>query len=145
MRQRLHLVRVVARAQHRRPVVRRRPDELPRRALGVGVEAGRRLVVEQQLGSANDAQTDVEASLLFARGSLDRGVGLVAPTHDVENLVDAARVRVVTRVATKDLTNREEGLDGEFLQDHTDALTKPHLVVRDPGRCRAPAHSRRRV
>jgi hypothetical protein len=47
-------------------VVFERPDELPELASGLGVEAGRRLVEEEQLGVADDAESDVDAASLAA-------------------------------------------------------------------------------
>ncbi len=70
--------------------VARRPD---------GVQPGGRLVEEQQLGLADDAQPDVEAALLAAGQRLDPGAGLLGQAHQLQHLVHRPGIGVVARVA----------------------------------------------
>ena len=64
--QRLGLVQVVGGEQHRGAELAQRPDQRPELAARLGVEAGRRLVEEQQRRPADDAQRDVEPAPLAA-------------------------------------------------------------------------------
>ena len=65
--QRLHLVHVVGGQQHGGAGSGQEADEIPGLAASRRVEAGGRLVEEEQIGVADDAQADVEAALLAAR------------------------------------------------------------------------------
>lgn len=60
----------------------------------LGVEAGRGLVEEEQLGPADDAEGDVDAATLSARELADADLGLVGETDRGDGLVDVARPRV---------------------------------------------------
>ena len=64
VRERVGLLHVVRREQDRRPLGLERPDQLPERASRLGVEARRRLVEEEELRCAHDAERDVESSAL---------------------------------------------------------------------------------
>ena len=58
------LVEVVGRQQHRRAEPAEVFDQLPRLAARSGIESGRRLVEEQHLRSSDDAEREVEPTLL---------------------------------------------------------------------------------
>ena len=64
--ERLRLVEVVRRQQHGLAERLERADRLPRLAPRRGVEAGRRLVEEDQLGVADEREREVEPPLLAA-------------------------------------------------------------------------------
>ncbi len=70
-------------------------DEVPELAARLGVEAGRRLVQEEQLGAADDAERDVEATALPAGEVAAAGAALLGEPDRLDDLVDVARVRVV--------------------------------------------------
>ena len=81
VRQRLHLVHVVGRQQHGGPGRRQPPDEVPGVPTPGRVEAGRRLVEEQEVRVADDPQPDVEATLLATGEPLDPVVRLLTPAR----------------------------------------------------------------
>ena len=86
----LGLVEVVGREQDGRAAVGEGADELPEVAAGLRVEAGRGLVEEEQLGVADDAEGDVEATALAAAELADPVVGLVLEGDGGDDLVDVA-------------------------------------------------------
>ena len=125
--QRLHLVHVVRRQQHGGAGARQAADQLPRVATAGRVEAGGGLVEEEQLGVADDAEPDIEASLLAARQPLDALVRLLGQPDQLDHLVDRPRVRVVAGVARQHLAHRVVRLDGELLEHHADLCAQPAL------------------
>ena len=127
VRQRLHLVHVVRRQQHRRPGRGQQPDELPRLTTPRGVEARRGLVEEEEVRVADDPQAHIEPSLLAARQPLDAVVALLLQTDELDHLVDRTRVGVVAGIARQDLAHRVVGLDGQLLEHHADARAEPAL------------------
>ena len=79
------------RRQHdRRALVGEAADELPEVATSLRVEAGRRLVEEEQFWPADDAQADVDAPLLAAGEAGNPGVGLLIEANGVNHLVKVA-------------------------------------------------------
>jgi hypothetical protein len=106
-------------------------DELPGGPPAGGIQPGRRLVQEQQLGLADEAKPHVQPALLAAGQRLDPGAGLLCQSHHVQHLVDRAGMRVEPRTAGEHLAHRQEGLDGEFLQH--DAHLRPQPALRPAG------------
>ena len=86
VREVLGLVEVVRRQQHGRPARAQLADELPRLAPGRRVEAGRRLVEEQQRRGADDAERQVEASALAARQVPDALVELRRQADELDGI-----------------------------------------------------------
>ncbi len=86
----LGLVHVVGGEHHRATLGTQVADHLPRLASGGGVEAGGRLVEEDQLGIADEGESEVESSLLATREDLDPGCGLLLQTDQADDLVDRA-------------------------------------------------------
>ncbi len=86
VRQRLHFVHVVRRQQHRRPRSRQQLDQLPRVTSTRWVQPRRRLVEEQELRVADDAQSDVETALLATRQVLDAVVRLLGQPDELNDL-----------------------------------------------------------
>ena len=84
----LGLVEVVRRQQDRGTEVAQALDELPGAAPRRGVEAGRRLVEEEQVGVADDAEREVEAAPLPAGEGAHPGVGLLVQAGQGDDLVD---------------------------------------------------------
>ena len=123
----LHLVHVVGRQQDRRALRRQQPDQVPGLAAPGGIEAGRRLVEEQELGVADDPEADVQPALLAAREALDPVVGLLRQPDQLDHLVDRSRVRVVAGVAGQHLAHRVVRLDRQLLEDDADARAQPAL------------------
>ena len=97
--QRLRLVEVVRREQHRgAQVVAQRPDQRPELPPRLRVEAGRRLVEEQQRGVADDAERHVEAAPLPTGQRPSARAGLLGQPDQFEHLVHVARIGVVRRL-----------------------------------------------
>ena len=71
------LVEVVGGEQDGRPLGFQLTDEGPEVAPGLGVESRGRLVEEQQLGAADDAEGDVDPTTLAAREPGDAGLRLL--------------------------------------------------------------------
>src|SRR5690606_9483810 len=90
----LRLIEVVGGEQDARALVAEASDELPELAAGLGVEAGGRLVEEQQLGASDDAEGDVDAALLAARELRDACTRLLLEADGGDHLVDVARIRI---------------------------------------------------
>ena len=63
----------------------------------LGVEARGRLVEEEQLGPADDAERDVDPAALPARELRDAGLRLRLEADGGDDLVDVARGRVEAR------------------------------------------------
>ena len=126
----LGLLHVVRREEDGLAELAQAADHLPRGAARRGVEAGRRLVEEDQLRVADQRQRDVEPPPLSAgqrRGAL---VGLRGEVDQRERLVDLARSAVVAGVEREALADAQAGLGLGFLQDDADPLA--------PARRRAP-------
>ena len=68
-------------------------DHVPGLAPRGRVEAGRRLVEEDQVGVADDPDRDVGAAFLAAGERADPGVALVAEPDQLDRLVDRPRAR----------------------------------------------------
>ena len=95
VREVLRLVHVVRGQQDRLAEIAQTFDHVPRVAARLGVEAGRRLVEEQEVGVADDAERDVDPALLPARELADPGVALRVEPDERDRVVDVARLRVV--------------------------------------------------
>ena len=102
-------------------------DEVPELAPRLGVEAGGRLVEEEQLGAADDAERDVEPTALPAGEVEAAGPPLLGEPDRLDHLVDVARVRVVAGEVAHRL------LDGEVAE----------VARRSAARCRAGCATRR--
>ena len=124
------------------PEVRERADRQPRRAPGGRVEAGRRLVEEDELGVADEGQREVQAPQLPA-GQPPRPLALLAQqAGELDDLVDVARIRVQPRPVLDDLADRDVAVHPAALQHDAHALA--HLarplagvVARAPRRSRS--------
>ena len=104
----LGLVEVV-RGQHDGRAVAGQPgDQPPEVAPRLGVEPGGRLVEEEQLGPADDAERDVEAAPLPARELRGAAVALLRQPDGLEDLVDVAGVPIDLRGAGDHLAHRQQ-------------------------------------
>ena len=99
-------------------------DHVPGLAPGRGVEAGRRLVEEEQLGIADQRQADVEPALLATGEARGARLGLLGEADELDRLVDGARPAVVAGVELERLAHRQLGLQVAALQDDADALAQ---------------------
>ena len=85
------LVEVVRRQQHGLAERAQRADHLPRGAARRRVEAGRRLVEEDEIGIADERDAEVEPALLAAGERLHARVALLGEPDELDHLVDVAR------------------------------------------------------
>ena len=82
------LLEVLRRQEHRHVVLAREPrDLLPERRAALRVEAGRRLVEEQDRGPVDEREREVEAALHPARVAADLAVGRLRQPDALEELV----------------------------------------------------------
>ncbi|HEX8006215.1 MAG TPA: hypothetical protein VF482_07290 [Trebonia sp.] len=92
VREVLGFFHVLGGEQHRRAGVDQFPDESPHLVTGSRVQAGGRLVEEQDRGVRDQAGPDVEAPPHPARVGLDQVVGRVREREPLERLLRAAPV-----------------------------------------------------
>ncbi len=120
----LGLVQVVGGEQDRRAGVGQALDQAPELAAGLRVEAGGRLVQEQQLGAADDAERDVEPAALAAGQAGRAGVALLRQADQLDRLVRPHRVGEVGRHRADPLAHGQLAGLGQVvdpLQDDADA------------------------
>ena len=89
----LGLVEVVRREQDGLAERAEGADHLPRGASRLRVEAGGRLVEEDEVGIADERDAEIEPSLLPARERLHPRVRLLLEPDERDHLVDVARSR----------------------------------------------------
>src|SRR4051794_11386337 len=87
----LGLVEVVRRQEHRLAELLERAHDVPRRTARCRVEAGRRLVEEDQLRVAHERQGEVEAAQLPAAERPRVRIRLLGEAGELEDLVHVAR------------------------------------------------------
>src|SRR5207302_1065251 len=79
------------------------------------------LVEEEDFGVADEREGDVEAAALAA-GEMRRERGhLIFESHERDRVVDVAGCRVVARVQSETLPDRQAGFGLAFLEDDADA------------------------
>jgi hypothetical protein len=99
-----------------------RADELPRGSSRGGVEAGRRLVEEDELRVADERDAEVEPALLPAREHLHPGIRLVGEADQLDHLVDVPRHGVVAGEHPVDLAHGEGAGQLRVLENDADPL-----------------------
>ena len=119
--QELRLVHVVGREQHGLPQLGQALHHLPGLPAGRGIEAGGRLVEEEQLGVADEGHPDVEAPLLAAREGRDAGVAFRPEADEVDDLPRRPGVGVEARVHGERLGDGQVPVDPGRLQHDADA------------------------
>ena len=127
--ERLRLVHEVRRQHDGLAEVAQRADRRPRLAAGVGVEAGGRLVEEQQVGVAHEREREVEAAPLPARQRGDEVVAARVELHELDHLVDPPWPRVPAGVHLEHLADGEVLLQARVLQHDPHALAHRALAV----------------
>ena len=70
-------------------------DDVPELAAGLGVQAGRRLVEEQDLGVADQGDRDREPLLLASGKLLDEGIGLAFQRDPRNDVIGSSQPRLV--------------------------------------------------
>src|ERR1039458_6215668 len=116
----LGLVHVVGGEQDGLAQLAHAAHDLPRVAPCRRVEAGGRLVEEQQLRVSDQREGEIETALLPAGELLDPDARLLLQADQLDDVVSRKRLRVVAAVEVDHLAHREVGLDGALLQDHAD-------------------------
>jgi hypothetical protein len=120
--QRLGLIHVVGGEEDGLAQVAQAADHVPGLPPGRGVEAGGRLIQEEQLGIADQGQGHVEAPLLPTRERRGAGVGLLAQPDQVHRLVDVPGGGVVAGVLLHRLARRQLGDQTGLLEDEAHAV-----------------------
>src|ERR1044072_7572437 len=133
----LRLVHVVGGEKDRLAEITQAGDRLPGLTPGGGVEAGRRLLEEEQLGGADPRHADVEAAPLAAGEPAGALVGLALEADQLDRLLDRPRLRVVAGVEGEGLAHRQVGVRSAVLEDDADPLAPgtggPLLVLAQHG------------
>jgi hypothetical protein len=129
VRETLGLVHVVGREHDRRTTGPQGADQAPHRSAGGGIEAGRGLVEEQQLGVADQRQRDVEPPALAARQLLAAPRPELGQLELRQRLVQAARRRVVPGIQRQALADSQLGLGEAVLQHDPDPLPPGTVAV----------------
>ena len=124
------LVEVVGGEQDRGALGLEAADERPELAARLGVEPRGRLVEEEQLGPADDAEGDVDAATLPARELRDARARLLLEADGGDHLVDVARVRVEPGEVCELLAHRVLARLGRRLQHDAEARLPVEAAVR---------------
>ena len=111
------------------PVVVRFSHRGPRSPPGFGVEPGGRLVEEQDLGPADDADGDVDPAALAAREGADPGLGVVGQVDQLEDLADGPRRRVEPGEHVQRVADGELGVEAGRLEDEPDPGPPPAVAA----------------
>ena len=106
-------------------------DHLPGGPARGRVEPRRRLVEEDEIGVADERDSEVETPLLPARERLDARPPFLLEADELDHLVDVARMGVVAGKEAVDLADRQHGGALGVLQDDADPLSQlPRCVAR---------------
>ena len=116
----LRLVEVVRRQQDRLAELAQRADRLPRGAPRGGIEAGRRLVEEDQLGVADEREAEVEPPPLSAGQLAHERVRLLLQADDSDHFVDGPRPLVVAGEEREALAHGQVLVHRRGLEDDAD-------------------------
>ena len=118
----LRLVHVVGGEEDGLAEVAEARDHLPRLAARRGVEAGGRLVEEEQVRVADQGDGDIEAPQLAAREAARPRVRLLAQADVLDRPLDPERLTVVAGVQLERLAHGELRPHPALLQDDADPL-----------------------
>ena len=129
------LLEIVGRQQDRESLAGQAPDLFPDVRPSLRIEAGRRLVEEQDLGSMDEAARHVELALHPARPGPDDPIGGLGQAEPREQLVDAMSELgpahpVEVALEEEVLAPGRVRIDGAVLADHPD---EPAHAVRLAG------------
>ena len=124
IRELLRLVEVVRRQENRRAERAQRADHVPGGTARGRIEAGRRLVEEDEIGIADEGDSQVEPAFLPARERLDPRVALLAEPDELDHLVDVTWVRVVAREEPMRLGDGEQRAQLGVLEHDADPLSQ---------------------
>jgi hypothetical protein len=116
IRQVLGLVHVVRGEEDGLPQTAQTLHQIPCIAPCCGIETGRGLVEEEQVGIPDERQREVQPSSLAAGERPDPRSGLVGKTRQIDQLLDRTGLRIVGCLALNDFGDREQLLDPALLQ-----------------------------
>src|SRR5439155_17707836 len=120
--ERLGLLHVLGRQEHRRTAVAELLDEGPERPTGRRIEAGRRLVEEHDLGIVDERERDREALPLTA-GELARlRVAPLAKVQERDELLGRQRSAIEAPEEVEHLDDGQLRVELGSLQRHADTL-----------------------
>ncbi len=123
--QRLDLVHVVAGQHDRGAQGSQAVDHLPGLAPGRRIEPGGRLVQEQKVRVADDAECQVDPALLAPRQPVGASVAEPVEADQFQHLVDGAAARVAGPVVLEGLAHGQLPLDAHLLEDDPDPVPEP--------------------
>jgi hypothetical protein len=127
----LGLVEVVRGEQDRLAEVGERAHGAPGGAARLGIEAGRRLVEEDELRVADEREGEIQPARLPAGQPADADVRALLQADDLDDLLDGARVRVERGPVRDGLADGQVAVHPAALQDDAGALPQG---ARPPGR-----------
>jgi len=116
----LDLVQIVRGQEDGLAKTAQRADRLPGAAPRAGVEAGRRLVEEDQLRVADQRETEIEPPALAAGEPPRTRVALLLEPDQLDHLVDGARMLVVPGELAQLLRDGEVLVHGRGLEHNAD-------------------------
>src|SRR5438067_10039617 len=117
----LDLVQIVRRQEDRLAERAQGADRLPGPPPGAGIEAGRRLVQEDQLGIADEREAEIEPAPLAAGEPARAGVALLFEPDQPDHFVDRPGALVVAGELGELLGNGEVLVHGGGLEHDADA------------------------
>ena len=123
-RERLGLFHVVRGQDDRCALLLQRAHQLPSAATGRRIEPRCGLVEEDQVGSADDAEPEIETALLAAGQRLDASICFLVEAHHSDDIAEIERRRVEAGLALQHLAHGEERLDRELLQHDAESLAQ---------------------
>ena len=116
------LVHVVRRQEDRLAEVAEVFDHVPGCSACRGIEAGGRLVEEDQFRVADQGEREVESAALAAGEARRLSVVLAFESDERDRLDDGARLAVVAGVQLERLADRQAGVGCGLLQDDPDPV-----------------------
>ena len=116
------LLNVMGRQQDRAALAAHLQDRIVQLATGLGVEAGRRLVEEEDLGLVDERQGQREALPLAAGEGVEGTVGFLAQGEAVDELIDVGPGAVEGAEQPQGLARRDLVLQRGGLQRDADPL-----------------------
>jgi len=126
----------VGRQQDRRPLLVEFGDEFPEVVAELDVDAGGRLVQDEQVGLGDQGSSEQESAFHPAGEPVEALVALVVDPDAFENLVGSVggfgvRNAVVARLVFQYFSDREESVDVELLWGEADRVAGLPVVVLD--------------
>ena len=118
----LRLVHVMRRQEDRLAELAQRPDRGPRLPAGGRIEAGRRLIEEDQVRVADEREREVEPPALAAGQGLRTSVSLLLKLDEPDHLIDTSTAGVVAAVHLDQFGDGQLALDAALLKHDPDPL-----------------------